>query len=460
MSLSRFLLPLLLLSALGNANEHPNVILILADDLAIGDLASRNGGLSMTPRLDTLATEGVAFETAYSSSPVCAPARATLLTGRYPHRTGPVSLNQLKEPELTQLKREEVTLADRFHESGYVTGLVGKWHLGLGKPFHPLERGFAEFVGFLNNTMVDTYFDYRLEHQGEVRTYFNDEYLTDVLNQEAIEFMRRHRDEPFFLHLAHYAPHRPLSAPEEVVACYLEKGLHSDIAHVYAMNEIMDRGIGELLDELEELGLAEKTLIFFASDNGPDSLIESRFNEPHRGTKYMITEGGIRVPLFVRWKGRISPGSIAETVHFADLVPTLIEICQLEEIPGAPRLDGVSFAELLGLSKKAFSPPARRFWQWNRSHPRITHNGAVREGNWKLVKPFVTKNYPKGPSDLPFRLYDLSTDPGETVDLSGQYPELQERLSRDFRIWFEEVERDRTGIEPNASRNNPARQRP
>lgn len=433
-----------LVASFAPAAERPNVILILADDMAVGDLASRNGGVSTTPHLDALAAESAVFQTAYSSSPVCAPARATLLTGRYPHRTGPVSLNQLKEPGLTRLKLDEVTLADRFSANGYATGIVGKWHLGLGDDFHPLRRGFDDFVGFLNNTNVDTYLQFRLEHDGEMRSYENDGYLTDVISRQAIEFVRQHRDEPFFLHVAHYAPHRPLSAPQDVVDRYLAKGLHPDTAHVYAMVEIMDRGIGELLEELELLGIAENTIVIFASDNGPDSLIEPRFNQPHRGTKYRVNEGGIRVPFFVRWKGKIEPSLVNETIHFADVVPTLMEVCGLLEGPAGLPLDGVSLAPLLGRSDSEFAPPGQRFWQWNRSRPRITHNGAVREGQWKLIKPFVTKNHPKGSSDLSVRLYHLGDDPSETVDLAAEHPDIADRLYRDYRAWFTEVEKDRT----------------
>ena len=435
------LLATVVLPVLGD--ERPNVILILADDMAPGDLASRNGGLSTTPHLDAFATESAVFSSAYSASPVCSPARASLLTGRYPHRTGPVSLNQIKHPELTRLKLDETTLADRFRANGYRTGLVGKWHLGLGDDYHPRKRGFEEFVGFLDGTYVDTYFDYRLEHDGEDRSYSDGPYLTDVLSDEAIAFVRGHRDAPFFLHLAHYAPHRPLSAPPDLVARYSAKGLHEDTAQVYAMIEIMDRGIGALLDELDALGLAEKTIVIFASDNGPDSIIAPRANAPYRGTKYMVNEGGIRVPFFVRWKGRISPSEIADPIHFADVVPTLIEICGLTEDRNQLPLDGVSIARLLGLSESGFSLPRQRFWQWNRLHPRITHNGSVREGKWKLIQPFVTKNYPKGPSDLPYRLYDIESDPGEATDLSGMHPEIARQLYSDYRNWFQAVELDR-----------------
>ena len=261
------LLSILIVS--GQASESPNVILILADDLAIGDLSCFNDGLTRTPRLDTLVSEGVYFNHAYAGSPVCAPSRAALLTGRYPHRTGSVTLNQIQFPELTRLHLDEVTLADRFSAVGYATGLVGKWHSGPGEAYHPLKRGFDEFVGFNDGTDIETYFQYQLDVQGTYQS-FDGPYLTDELTDRAIDFVNRHRGNPFFLHLAHYAPHRPLSAPRELIDFYLAKGLDENIATVYAMVEIIDRGIGRLLDELQRLGLEEKTLILFSSDNGPD----------------------------------------------------------------------------------------------------------------------------------------------------------------------------------------------
>lgn len=192
--------------------KRPNVIFILADDLAIGDLSCFNNHLSETPRLDRLLAESIYFERAYSGAPVCAPSRAALLTGRYPHRTGSVTLNQQKFPELTRLHLDEVTIADRFSACGYATGLVGKWHSGLGAKYHPLKRGFDEYVGFNDATDVKSYFKYRLDIQGQYHD-FHGPYLTEELTRRAVDFVKRHRDEPFFLFLAHYAPHRPLSAP-------------------------------------------------------------------------------------------------------------------------------------------------------------------------------------------------------------------------------------------------------
>lgn len=441
----KFLTPLIVFFYVfvGFAAEQPNVILILADDMAPGDLSPANGGISSTPRLDALAKESAVFSSAYSASPVCAPARASLFTGRYSHRTGVVTLNQDRYPELTRIRLDETLISERFSANGYVTGLVGKWHSGYGQDYAPHRRGFDEAIFFRNHLTVPTYFDFSLMHGDQQVHYDDGRYLTDVLTAEAIDFVRRHSNKPFFLHLAHYAPHRPLSAPEDIVTHYREQGLNEDTSHVYAMIEVMDRGIGELLDELDTLGLAENTLIIFASDNGPDPVIAPRFNEPFRGTKYMVNEGGIRVPFFVRWTGTIEPGDIETPIHFTDVVPALIEICGLKYDLESLPLDGVSFADLLGCSDREHQPPRQRFWQWNRELPGITHNGAVREGDWKLVKPFVTRNFPKGASELPYRLYHLPSDPGEENNLADENPEMVKRLSQLYRSWFTEIEADR-----------------
>lgn len=423
--------------------KPPNVILILADDLAIGDLSRFNGGLSRTPRLDRLAAESVYFERAYSGSPVCAPSRAALLTGRYPHRTGSVTLNQLKFPELTRLRLDETTLADRFQSAGYATGLVGKWHSGPGADYHPLKRGFDEYAGFNDSTDIQTYFKYQLDIQGRYQS-FDGPYLTDEFTRRAVDFVRRHRAGPFFLHLAHYTPHRPLSAPEDLVAHYVGKGLPDNTAKVYAMIEVMDRGIGALLDELDRLGVAKETLVLFASDNGPDPLVGDRFNGTDRGTKYMVNEGGIHVPLLFRWPGRLSPATRREIVHFTDLVPTLMEICRLPDRPDDKPFDGRGIAGLLSDEWPVHEQPALRFWQWNRKTPLYTHNAAVREGDWKLVRPHVTRNIPKGESTAAPRLYNLAEDPGEQRDVMAQHPALSQRLLQQLDEWSREVERDRT----------------
>lgn len=418
--------------------RRPNVILILVDDLAFGDLSARNGGISRTPNLDRLAADSVRFRQAYSASCVCAPARAALLTGRYPHRTGVVTLNMNRYPEMTRLKRDETTIADVFATNGYATGLIGKWHCGHGAEYHPLKRGFHEFEGFSGSQDL-SYFKYTLDVAGQP-VDVEDKYLTDDLSQRAIDFVRRHRDTPFFLHLAHYAPHRPLEAPADIVRVYRNKGLDESTATIYAMIEVMDRGIGELLAELDRQDLATQTVVIFASDNGPDPLTGTRFNEQRRGTKYQVYEGGIHVPFFVHWPGTLKPGDRHQLVHFIDLFPTVIDLCQIDFQPKLP-IDGVSFERVL--TKNAELPPRPLFWQWNRGTPNYTHNAAMRDGSWKLVRPFVTRNVPKSSSHERPLLFDFSKDSAEKSGLEDSHPELVHEMVRSLSEWSRDVEKSR-----------------
>ena len=434
---------LLAASAWAEPAPPPNVILILADDLALGDLASLNHGRTRTPHLDRLIASGVWFDRATSASAVCAPARAALLTGRYPHRTGVVSLTMRTEPALTRLHRDETTLADLFAARGYRTGLVGKWHVGLGDEWHPRRRGFAEVACFVGDENIKSYDDFSLEIDGALRR-FEGRYLTDELSDRAIDFVRRHRAAPFFLHLAHYAPHRPLGAPADLVKTYTDRGFPENTATVYAMVEILDRGIGALLATLDELGLRERTLVIFTSDNGPDPLAGPRFNHERRGAKYDVFEGGIRVPLVFSWPGTLDPGRSEFPAHFTDLLPTLADICGLGRTARPP--DGVSFAAHL---RGAPAPPAPlRFWQWNRAVPNYTHNLAVRDGDWKFVRPPVTRNKPAGDSTAAPALYHLPSDPGEPNDLAVRHPDRLARLQAAADAWSAAVEADRTRPRP------------
>ncbi|QDT11355.1 arylsulfatase [Stieleria marina] len=418
--------------------DRPNVILILADDMGLGDLASANGGQSRTPNLDRLATESVRMQNAYSASCVCAPARAALLTGRYPHRTGVVTLNMNKYPKLTRIKQDEVTLADAMRANGYRTGLVGKWHCGTGDGFLPNDRGFDEFEGFTGSQEL-SYFRYPLAQNGVTQQVTGD-YLTDDLSRRAIQFVQRHHDRPFFLHLAHYAPHRPLEAPADLVKSYTDAGLNESTATIYAMIEIMDRGIGELLDELDRLQLADNTIVVFASDNGPDPVTGERFNADHRGMKYQIYEGGIRVPMFVRWPQRLSPGERASMVQFVDVMPTVLDLCGIAHQSKLP-IDGHSFRSVLQDKTAEFE--SVRFWQWNRGRPNFTHNAAMRDGRWKLVRPYVNRKSNPKDSSLPAVLYDLSSDPGETKDVSADNAERFTQMLQQIQQWSDAVEKDR-----------------
>jgi arylsulfatase A len=207
------------------------------------------------------------------------------------------------------------------------------------------------------------------------------------------------------------------------------------------MIEMMDAGIGQLLAAIDRLDLREQTVIIFASDNGPDPLVETRFNLGLRGTKYTIYEGGIRVPLMIRWPGHLKPSQQNALVHFTDLLPTLIDLCQLAPASDLP-FDGASFAP--AMSGESSDLPTHRFWQWNRGTPRYTHNAAIREGTWKLVRPFVTRNLPKEESTRAVALYDLTEDPTESRDVSREHPDRARRMSDALKDWCRDVERDRT----------------
>jgi uncharacterized repeat protein (TIGR01451 family) len=242
--------------------SRPNIVFIVADDMGYGDFGCFNYGASQTPALDHLIHEGVSLTQHYSASPVCAPARASLLTGRYPHRTGAIDTLELRG--LDRMALREHTVADYLGAAGYSTGLAGKWHNGSLDPrYHPNQRGFLEFVGFSGGW--SPYVDYHLDTNGHV-SKSDGRYITDVFTDEAVQFIRRHAREPFALMLAYSAPHYPFHALGEDLAPFRETGAFTTaVSHIYGMI----RGVGRVLDELERQGLAENTLVIFTSDNGP-----------------------------------------------------------------------------------------------------------------------------------------------------------------------------------------------
>ncbi len=439
--LSRILTLLLVLcsTSLWSQDQRPNVILILADDMGLGDLSYFNEGLNETPNLNRLVQESAWFSRAYSGSPVCTPSRAALLTGRYPHRTGAITLNMQNFPEMNRVHLKEKTIADVFAANGYVTGIVGKWHIGDGADYHPMKRGFQEFVGFKGYDVKKSYYKYRLDIQGTYQEY-EDVYLTDELTRHAVDFIERHQKEPFFLHLAHYAPHRPLSAPQDIIDRYLKKGFNKNTATVYAMIEVMDKGIGTVLATLDKLNLRENTIVIFASDNGPDPVVGPRFNHQMKGTKYTVNEGGIHVPFMVNWKGKIQPKTYDEVIQFPDVLPTLVALCNLEKVETKP-LDGGSFAGLF--FDQAIQLPDYRFWQWNRGVPYYSHNAAILDGEWKLVRPYVRRDFPDGESVEKPVLYNLEDDPEEKNDLSEQEPSRYDVMRMKLEEWCRRVEHSR-----------------
>ena len=292
-------------------SKKTNVLLIVADDMGYGDLGVFSEGRVRTPHLDRLVAEGVCMRQHYSGSPICSPARAALLTGRYPHRTG--AIGQFEVYGLDRIALRETTLADMFKAAGYATGLVGKWHNGaLDARFEPNARGFDEFAGFCGGW--SDYYDWHLQTNSSIRKG-DGTYLTEVLTRHACDFLDRHRAGPFFLMLTYSAPHSPFQAPAPLVERYLERGHDRIVATTYAMIEAMDSGIGQVLESLDRHGLADDTLVMFTSDNGPaffnppfmlgpgESTFNERFNAGLRGSKGWVYEGGIRVPMILRHPG-------------------------------------------------------------------------------------------------------------------------------------------------------------
>lgn len=446
--------------------RRPHVVFILADDMGYGDMGCCNPAVSSTPALDRLAAEGAVFRSMHASSPVCAPARASLMTGRYPQRTGVSDTLDIRG--LDRMHENEVTLADYFSNSGYTTALVGKWHLGDGDTcYHPLSRGFDHFCGFCGGW--SDYWDYTLEEHGTYQRYEN-RYITEVFTSKAVEFIEAHHESPFFLHLAYTAPHYPLQAPEELVARYRTASDDTlAVCTLRAMIEVMDRGIGEIIETLEQLGLLDDSLIIFASDNGPDLHGEGemnleRYNCDLRGEKTLVYEGGIAVPWIMRLPGRIEGGSsFSQPLCGIDLLPSLMSLCDLSPIPDAPEIDGVDFSPLFFHGSLA----ARDlFWHWNRYAPQIKVNAAVTDGRYKLLHAPVAeylcvpeeelaldhykayhREEPAVLLDTPFperasvaeaviELFDLQVDPWESSDIASVHPEVTSNLEDRLNRWY------------------------
>lgn len=457
-------------------SDRPNIVFVLADDMGYGDFGCFNGGLSHTPTLDQLVAEGVCLTQHYSASPVCAPARASLLTGRYPHRTG--AIDTLEMRGLDRIALRERTIADFLGAAGYATGLVGKWHNGaLDARYHPTRRGFQEFAGFSGGW--HPYFGWRLD-TGRTVTHDDGRYLTDVFTDEAVAFIRRHRRSPFFLYLAYSAPHYPFQSRPEDLAPFRETGRFTvAVSHIYAMIACMDRGVARMLEALDREGIAENTLVLFSSDNGPQfggsgELCTDRFNCGFAGSKLRVYEGGIRLPMVLRWPAGIEQArERGELVHFTDWLPTLLAAAGVA-CPPEPRFDGVNVLPLL--QGEGGRVCEQRFWQWNRYTPVGECNAAMRDGPWKLVRPAIDALLDPSPEDFAMdvdakfnpekysdivlapeparesisppaaQLFHLAEDPLERDDRAAREPTRVARMERELAAWFEEVERERRSI--------------
>jgi len=395
--------------------ERTNVIVIVADDLGYAGVGCYGCKDIPTPHIDSLAKNGVRCTNGYVSCPVCSPTRAGLMTGRYQQRfghefnPGPAA----KAPDNFGLPLTEKTLADWLKQGGLATGMVGKWHLGYTEKYHPLSRGFDEFFGFLGG--AHSFIDSQADKENPIlrgrKPVEEKEYLTDAFTREAVAFIDRHKREPFFLYLTYNAVHAPMQAAEKYLKRF-EKIEDKDRRTHAAMLAAMDDGIGAVLDKLRKEQLEANTLIFFISDNGGPTRVNTSSNDPLRSFKGQVYEGGIRVPFIVQWKGHLPAGKVYEPPVIAlDILPTAVSAVGVK-MPAEAKLDGVDLLPHL-VGKQEMKPPhSHLFW-------RFGERSAVRKGNWKLVKTDAE----------PVQLFDLAADVGETKNLAEQKPELVKELA-------------------------------
>jgi arylsulfatase A-like enzyme len=427
------------------APRKPNIIFILADDLGWTDLGCQGSRYYETPQIDRLAADGVRFTSGYTCGPNCQPTRAALISGQYGPRTGIYTVGSIDRfdwqsrplrpvDNVQQLPLEKVTLAQSLKKAGYSTALFGKWHLGQTGAYHPSKRGFDEAI-----TSMGKHFDFVTQPKVD---YPKGTYLADFLTDKALGFIERHKGEPFFLCLHHFAVHVPHEAKPELIQRFQPKkaeGGHHDPTYA-AMIASIDESVGRVLAKLDELKLAGDTLVIFASDNGGvggyvrEGLKKAgdvTDNAPLRGGKGMLYEGGVRVPYLFRWPGRIKPGQVCdEPINSVDLYPTLLELTGAQPPANYP-LDGVSYLGLLTGEKQTLGREAL-YWHFpgylgaGKGSWRTTPAGSVRAGDWKLLEFF---------EDGRRELYNLKEDIGEKKDLAATMPEKRDELHRKLVAW-------------------------
>ncbi|MDQ8193870.1 sulfatase [Coraliomargarita sp. SDUM461004] len=446
---------------------QPNIIFLLIDDLGCRDLGCFGSSFYETPNLDRMASEGIRFENAYASAPVCSPTRASILSGQYPARVGVTHYiggqdtgRLASVPYLHYLPLEQKSIATALKAGGYQTWHLGKWHLG-DEDFYPEQHGFDCNIGGCHAGHPNNgYFaPWKLPTLEEAPT---GTYLTDHLTDQAINLIHNRGDKPFFLNFWHYAVHTPIQAPEHLIKKYQAKAkrlqldqvnpiiegepfpcLHKSDQHITrrvlqsdpayaAMIENLDTNIGRLLDALEQEGLTEDTLIVMTSDNGGLSTAEGAptCNAPMSEGKGWAYEGGVRVCQLARWPGRIPAGSLNhENVTSTDLYPTFLEAAQLPLIP-EQHVDGISLLDAMTMNKAIPERPI--FWHFpHYGNQGDSPSASVLEGEWKLIQHFEN-------SEL--ELYNLEDDVSEAKNIADQKPEIVNRLYHKLRTWQSEVE--------------------
>ena len=417
--------------------DKPNILIILADDMGWADVGY-HGSDVRTPNIDKLAKTGIMFQQHYVM-PTCTPSRVSLMTGLYPSRYGVLGPAYGEVIDIG-----DPTMASILSEHGYFTAIAGKWHMG-SPPYTPLRYGFQSSYGYLDGQIDPYTHEYKTETEFTSRQSWhrNDEFLdergthvTDLITDEAIRIIEEEREEPFFLYVAHHAPHFPLDEPDEWMSVYDDVPMMHPSRRLFAASVThMDDGIGQIIDALERTGKRENTVIIFISDNGgqfswhslteydgkyadkPHDVLGNNF--PLRGWKVQLYEGGIRVPALINWSGKLDPGEIDFPVHVADWLPTIHDLTECE-VPLRPDLDGHNIWPMI-TGEKSFDGARQIYWKTFADY-------AVRDGWWKLIVNRNTNN---------IQLFDLENDFRESNDLSSANPEKVEqmlRLLEEFKI--------------------------
>jgi arylsulfatase A len=428
------------------SRRPPNIVFILTDDLGWRDTSFTGSRFYETPRIDGLARSGMRFTNGYAAAPVCSPTRAALMTGKYPARLGLTShlqgahrlhYSKVIPPTVkTELPLEEVTIAEILKQAGYRTAQIGKWHLG-GPGFLAGTQGFDVAVGGDTAGSTNSFFFPEWKKKIPLEGARSGEYLTDRLTDLAVEFIRQSAERPFFLYLPHYAVHVPIEAKAEMIP-HFEAKVRADDPQNFptyaAMLKSVDESVGRVLDTLEELKLTGNTIVVFTSDNGGVSSREWRnrpvtSNLPLRAGKGHLYEGGIRVPMAVRWPGVTKPGAVSEEpVLTVDFAPTLAEAAGVARA-SLPRMDGSSIAPVLHGAKRLKRD--RIYFYYPHYSPQLGRpSAAVRERDWKLIRFF---------EDGHEELYNLARDISEKDDLAQKEPATAKRLSGLLTAWLEET---------------------
>lgn len=420
-----------------NRSEKPNIVLLFSDDAGYGDFGFQGSEIFKTPELDKLASEGMQFEQAYVTAAVCGPSRAGLLTGRYQQRFGFEENNVPGYMSASGLDNEAMglptqipTVADYLKELGYKNAILGKWHMGGEDKFHPLKRGFDYFYGFRGGArsyypypkekLEELYSEVRLEENfGNFKEH--EGYLTDVLADKAVQFIKENKDRPFFLYLSFNGVHTPMEAKTEDLRKF--PGLSGKRKTLAAMTLAVDRACGRVLDQLRKLDLDENTIVIYTNDNGGPTDANASSNFPLSGTKANHLEGGLRVPFLLRWPKVTRPGTkYGRPISTLDLLPTFVNAAG-GDAKGIEGLDGVDLLPYIKGEKKG-RPHELLYW-------KKENRGVVREGDWKLLR------YP----DRPAELYHITEDEREEHDLASKYPEKVRDLYKKLFAWEGQLER-------------------